>query len=403
MQCLKITPYLLHKEVNEDVLIDSVQGIPLAFIADKDWQTLKSTCSADEFNVFTEHYEDAGDVHVLHGIPAIISAQESLHYDQFEIDLGAFYESKDDGSWHITEDTIPISVMTILQSKGAVSDARKAILSEACVGQMQTLLAQHLDPPKAPALSYVARNDTSNYYFYKKAHEHMPGTMLIEMARQALYHYAYSETGHLRGEVAISMTDLDIDFYSYVESAYTLEILACQSDALLRPLPRVVDKKAIFYQNGRKVAQVKIQGSVMKNRLFKRLRTLHLPESHWFFLSPRISHHVLLTDTHGECKQVPLHQISMSGIQIAEDIDDFECSAAMLYIQGAGFLKLKLSGDKENYDGRLELPFSELTAQQSYQLQDIIKCNGTFHEKRLPHEMNFHSHANDNVAHSHAR
>lgn len=320
---------------------------------------------------------------MLKGIPATIPAQDNQQYNQFEIKLASFYDAQEDGSWRIKTPLMPVSVMTLLKSKGAYSNAREVVLPTATVSHMQTLLAQRLNTPKAPVFSYLARNDTTNYYFYRKMHEHMPGTMLIEMARQAFYHYVYSETGHLRGNVAISMTDLNAKFINYVESAYAVEILTYQSDMMLRTLPRIADKTISFYQNGHKAAQIRIKGPVIKNPLFKRLRTLHIPRSHWFTLSPCVSHHVLLRNEHDECLQAVLNQISTSGIRLdANSIADVECTSAMLYLQGTGFITFSLTGEKTQIGGGVELPFGELTASAAYQLQHIIKCYGVFCEKR---------------------
>ena len=52
-----------------------------------------------------------------------------------------------------------------------------------------------------PPIFYVTMfNDTKNYFFYRKHHEHVPGIMLMEVARQAMYaqFYKYSWRGSKR-------------------------------------------------------------------------------------------------------------------------------------------------------------------------------------------------------------
>ena len=381
MQCLQPSAYILHKESDEDILIDSAQRIPLAFISDMEWQTLKNSCTTDEFRVFSEHYNDAGDIHVLKGIPATITAQESRQYDRFEIDLPTFYNAQDDGSWHIKTALLPASVMTMFKSDGAINSAPKKLLLTDTVDLMQELLARYINPPKAPVFSYIARINTNHFYFYKEPHEHVPGIMLVEMARQAVYHYTYSATEHHRGDITISMTVLDVEFERYIESAYPLEILIYQSDMLFRPRPRTIDKTMVFFQNGKKAAQARIAGSVISSHIFKRLRTLNSPESHWFFLSSRVSHYVLLSNSNGKYKQAVLYQISISGIQIIENNDCFEYSSATLYLENDGFMKLDLETTATAHDTIVELNFKPLTSQQSYQLKEIIKRHGVFNKK----------------------
>ncbi|WP_267881400.1 AfsA-related hotdog domain-containing protein [Xenorhabdus nematophila] len=138
------------------------------------------------------------------------------------------------------------------------------------------------------------KNDTKHYFFYRKEHEHVPGLMLIEMSRQAMYHHVYSYSGYSRGDVSITISSLEVDFCAFTESSYELEVIVSTTSDIAHTCPRHIDLISSFYQNGNLVARVRLKGGVLKLNVFKRMRTLNFPKDHWFRLFPRTNRFVML-------------------------------------------------------------------------------------------------------------
>lgn len=77
-------------------------------------------------------------------------------------------------------------------------------------------------------LYYYCNMDTSSdhYYFYKKDHEHIPGVMSIEVARQAGYAYFYPyKEGFDKGEITISLSKMNMEFFDYAQSNYPIRVM----------------------------------------------------------------------------------------------------------------------------------------------------------------------------------
>ncbi|MGF6413283.1 AfsA-related hotdog domain-containing protein [Paraburkholderia sp. MM5482-R1] len=376
MELLAITPNLLHKDSQDDVLVRCVKDTPSVRLTARQWDELVANASQEEHELLDNVYIPEGTGRILKDVPAQISAADAMRLNGFEIDLSSFY-SLDGDRWRLTATILPLGVIRLLQRLG--SAIHSPIVDDAKLAKLRVLLSTHLAPGLAPTFSYLAHNDTGNYFFYRKMHEHVPGLMLIEIARQAMYHYVYSTTGFHRGEVSISMSNLDISFDRYVESAYELEILVSQSDRLMRNQPRVIDKTASFFQNGRPVARIRLQGTIMKLPLFKRLRTLSFPETHWFTLSHRVSPTGLLTDRTGGVYPVKIEQLSMVGVRLTHPPRNGAYAGLGIHVQGDGFIVLPLSKRNDDAQGSaVEFSFAALDARQRYALQELIKCNGFF-------------------------
>ena len=66
-------------------------------------------------------------------------------------------------------------------------------------------------------------NSGDHYFFYRKAHEHVPGTMLIESHRQSVYSLFYKIHSELFGHVTISLKSLNSNFFSYIVLYHSIE------------------------------------------------------------------------------------------------------------------------------------------------------------------------------------
>lgn len=354
-----ITPGILHKDCVEDVLIRQFELTLPARLDLAQHDELTQNLNATEMALIDKAYRRDDKGLILRRI-----AQK---------DAPATPEISADAP-------VKASALDRLLAPRTAYDGATTGLSDAEKAQISDILANRLQQGICPINSYLALNDTCNYFFYRKSHEHVPGLMLIEMARQAMYHYFYNHSGYNRGDVSISISRLDVDFAGYVESAYDLEVVIAQTEGIARAQPRFVDKTATFFQNGQIVARVRLQGGAMKMKLFKRLRTLKLPETHWFNLSSRVLPRAVVTSQQGRIHDVTLAQLSMTGARILEPVcDEDGLHSIAFHVAGHGFLTLPLAGPFLGHSGvHHELRFDELTADQRYHLQETIKCHCFF-------------------------
>ncbi|MGE8061126.1 AfsA-related hotdog domain-containing protein [Pseudomonas sp. NPDC089547] len=122
--------------------------------------------------------------------------------------------------------------------------------------------------------SYQLINDADHYYFYRKSHEHVPGVMLIEAQRQAVYHHLYHTTAHVRGEVTVSWNQVNANFLSHAELMYPIELVVDDLQAELSSRPRKVHYRVAFYQRGYLLGTIDTLASVIELRRFERLRNV---------------------------------------------------------------------------------------------------------------------------------
>ena len=371
-----ITPKILHKDCTEDVLLKNFDLILPALIGPEETVALKSGLAFDEIGLLNKAYRSLGDQLFLRAAPTHIPLDAVESADSFQFDLSQFYENTG-LEWRITSSTLPSN---IAQYFARFSEADN--LSTEQRMRLATLMATRIENGICPINRYDVLNDTTNYFFYRKSHEHVPGLMLIEIARQAMYHYFYNHSGYARGDVSISISSLEVEFSSYVESAYDLEVVVTQTQMQARKQPRFVDKTASFYQNGRLVSRVRLQGGAMKMKLFKRMRTLKFPSGHWFLPSARVQSSAFVTDVTGALQNVRIEALSMSAVRLASapKVQD-DLRSLTFHVEGHGFLTLPLVGPGQDCgDGQHEISFADLSAEQRYDLQETIKCHCFFTE-----------------------
>lgn len=375
-----ITPEILHKDCNEDVLLREFQLVLPARLDRKTTAELDSILSSQEMTLFDRAYARDQDQYFLRHLPTHIPAERVSSVPGFDSEIARTYRLEGD-TWRIDSLVVPGGIADLLdirQDGDLLTEEQKAAICR--------ILATRLESGICPINRYRVLNDTQNYFFYRKTHEHVPGLMLIEIARQAMYHYFYNHSGYSRGEVSISISSLDVEFSSYVESAYELEVVVTQTQETARRQPRFVDKTATFYQNGRMVSRVRLQGGAMKMKLFKRMRTLKFPPTHWFTPSARILQGAILADQRGEVCSVALVRLSATGVRFrGQALPGQPLRSITLHIADQGFLTLPLLAEMpQDRDGQYEAGFAELSADQRYQLQETIKCHCFFAERHTP-------------------
>ncbi|WP_400770688.1 AfsA-related hotdog domain-containing protein [Methylosinus sporium] len=371
-----ITPQILHKDVADDVLLSDVRALIPARIDRELADAVVRDWSPEDQRLFFKSYRSEGPRYILRSVPTSIDSNTTIPLSEFELSLPEFYR-RDGERLHLVASHLPEGVEELL---------RRTFLPHVTPMSRDdaTILAAKLTESQqwagARVNSYRILNDTKNYFFYRKSHEHVPGLMLIEVARQAMYHYFYSASGYDRGEVSISMSELDVRFSSYVESTYAVEVLISQTEGIARKTPKFVDKTARFFQNGREVARVRLQGGAMKMPLFKRMRVLNFPDDHWFAPSDRVLRDVLVGTDGRLSLRADLQMLSLKGLSVkssAELADIGNIRSVSIHIDGSGFLCLPI-GSRAVSGDRIMLQFDTLSRDQSIALKEAIKSHFFF-------------------------
>lgn len=374
-----ITPDIVHKDSIHDVLISDATHIVPAWMEKTQSTTLAKHWSADDIDRFNAVYREEDGIFALRGIPLYLNRSVVEGEQDFDINLLEYY-SLSEGRCRLNARYLPRSVEACLRRRFLPAEEPP---SDQVIAHVATLLAHAPDWSAAPVSSCRMVNDTENYFFYRKPHEHVPGLMLIEVARQSMYHYVYNFSGYERGDVSISMSELDIRFMSYVESAYDVEVLVTQTDGMRRSKPRFIDKTASFYQNGRLVARVHLVGGAMKAHVFRRMRVLNVPESHWFVPSSRLSIQALIGIQGCLPIQTTLTALSLRGgrLRISHGLVDMLQAAQHLsiHVEKSGFLSFPLESiEASAHEDEITVTFGDLSREQMIALKETIKCHCFF-------------------------
>ena len=130
--------------------------------------------------------------------------------------------------------------------------------------------------------SYIFLNEANHYFFYRKTHDHVPGIMLVEAQRQAIYHHLYSQSGWLLGEVTVSLNNLQANFYDYANLMYPIEIVVDDLAPVLTHRPRRIHYRVSFYQRGKLIAVIDSGATVIAIENFKQIRNTFMHAGEWF-------------------------------------------------------------------------------------------------------------------------
>jgi hypothetical protein len=167
--------------------------------------------------------------------------------------------------------------------------------------------------------SYTFLNDASHYFFYRKTHDHVPGIMLIEAQRQAIYHHLYSNYSWVLGQVSVSLNSLQAVFYDYANLMYPIEIVVDDLAAVPSQKPRKFCFRVSFYQKAKMVAAIDSDATVIPIDNYKRIRNTFMHAGEWFqpienLISCRISP-LSPHGAHVSELEVKLLEVSKTGIR----------------------------------------------------------------------------------------
>lgn len=238
------------------------------------------------------------------------------------------------------------------------------------------------------AIRYEVNNHANHYYFYNKEHDHVPGLMLIEIARQAMYHYFYSQYSHRRGEVSISMNALTAEFDAYVESCFPLTVIVNQPQPAYIAEPRHPAAIASFFQRGSRVGKISLHSSVLKNGIYEKIRKFEPPDGDWFLPFPDSPRAVMAELANGNVADLTIDSLSRAGIRLKNDIK-VEADAVrrvVLYGKNIGYIPLPILGGQFLAEGILELRLAHWNdstiVSSGNSSGDIATCPGNPHPEQ---------------------
>jgi len=176
-----------------------------------------------------------------------------------------------------------------------------------------------LDRPKIYRATMF--NDAKNYFFYRKNHEHVPGVMIVEVARQAMYAHFYHYSGIQKHEVSLSILSMNCDFKNYANANYPVDVsiedVAGESSGQKYENIQRLEKRATFYQSGKLFAVISLQYYLIKIALFKHMRVAEFPPTHRFLPLKNVAATILLTDERGASFECALNDISLRGFNVS--------------------------------------------------------------------------------------
>lgn len=381
----KVAKDIVHKGHDDDVLIYDAHHLLPAWLPAAIVQ--QANLDPVELEIVNQAYRLDSERLVLRSLPTIIDLEELEQSDLSDClpELLTNYEK--------ATDHLILSGVWVLESTEAKLARLPGCgngLSLAQRRQVHDVLKTLDGYPQQGLLYFTLFNDTANYFFYRKHHEHVPGLMLIEAARQAMYAQFYEHSGYTRGEVSISIVDLLSSFPRYTESSFQVDVLVGDYEGMAQPRARKVDKRARFFQRGELVADIRLHGEVIKMPVFKRMRNINIDPACWFRPLKGIRHEVLVHLDSGRHLSARLELLSMAGLQVQCDspLEASERGHVYLYLENEGMISLPLQSlhaSDATKAGTLKLHLAELDSPLRFKWREVLKQFAYFsHEETAP-------------------
>ena len=357
---------LVHKSEIEDVLIYEPNIVLINKIAENDFNDLILR-NPEQEHLFRSIYKQCKYkdqyVYILRTLPLEIAKDVACTLFS-DIQLSEFYEKSNDETLELIGSFMPLHLEDIIRSRllpdiPSISDDDKKTISA-----LQST---------ATVYSYLLFNDTKNQYFYKKNHEHVPGMMLIEAARQAVYDYVYSLSGHVFKDVSISISSLHVDFLSYTVSSYPVELLFSHKDYVRRYKPKTIEKKAWFYQRGKLTGTFCLIGGIIPMSIFSRLRNENYSKTHDFYPFDKDTSLKVLSDNGKELIK-KIVSLTLKGV-IIEDYENDITNISSVILQDKYEFSIKQSEVKEANNNLHHLIFKDLSKSQLLTLNNMINTS----------------------------
>ncbi|WDD91541.1 hypothetical protein Bsp3421_001469 [Burkholderia sp. FERM BP-3421] len=350
MMLHEIPPQLLHKGSADDVLIHRYRPAPPLYLD----ETAAARIAA---------HPDAGALADLYrpcdGRRARLDVPLDAH-GQFRGDDAALSSRVPaDPRWHALRG-VPYQVLDA-RLAGAPLDDAAARLAAAGGDALRWSSA------------YEMINHADHYYFYRKEHEHVPGVMLIEAQRQAVYCHLYKHTAHQRGRVTVSLNALNSTFHAYAELMYPIELVV--DDLAPGPVarPRKIDYRVSFYQRRNLIAVIDTKATVIDMAGFERIRDIFLVSDDWYapIDAARVQCRV---DTDGVRRDAQLLGVSKAGcVTRALDLERGRVHALVVSDPEGVAFEQEVAFDRDLDDGRTLWRFVNSTPDKVIDIGRVVK------------------------------
>lgn len=296
---IPINPKILHKSSRDDVLISN-PSIPLPEYLDAE---LLKECGPESDQILKLYHSDAGN-RLRFGKP---QAQSQL------IEAEKHADNLREGKRWLDLRAIPFQIACGICGN-EMSDGDE--LRKHAAKFVESINRSHRSS------SYTFINDASHYFFYRKTHDHVPGIMMVEAQRQAIYHHFYSNSGWELGQVTVSLNNLQANFYDYANLMYPIEIVVDDLASAQSKRPRKISYRVSFYQRKKLISVIDTDATVITIDNFRKIRNMLLPANEWFVpIDNLISCTVSPPSTNNESEtelKVSISAVSKTGIRLSE-------------------------------------------------------------------------------------
>ncbi len=206
----------------------------------------------------------------------------------------------------------------------------------------------HVERPRRLYLNLLI--DTSHYYFFRRHQEHVPGLMLIESARQAMYAHYHCYSAWTRAQAAFTIESLEVDFHGFTNPNYPVRIRVDDAaPSRERSTGEETRRSASFYQLNRLTAVAKLRAKVIKSDLFKRLRNI-APQSgsQRFVPVKNIARTTSFCSARGHRMEGSVRDLSIDGLGAEFPADDSDLAVgsslvALLHVESLGYISAELA------------------------------------------------------------
>lgn len=334
-----ISPSLLHKDSANDVLIRNPRK-SLLLTPNKEQVAEIPIELVDYYRIDKENTYEFG---------LSKKTAKDCHINHRDNEYGQ------DAVWHNNRGLPYQLVETVIPEINGLS-----VKTEAGRDAINDLLTQReISGHQATSLEMI--NTANHYFFYSKMHEHVPGVMLIEAARQAVYYHLYANTDHVCGQVTVSLSELKANFYAYADLMYPIELVVDNVGQDSTRHPKKIYYRVAFYQRQVLLAVIDTTGVIINVDLFKKIRNAYLSEQDWFMpLNPDWVSCSLTTQDNKK------HIVSLLGITTQRCITTLPATLAPQSIMG-----LELVLDRKMHFNANIVPGTSVAGLPTWHFQDL--------------------------------
>ncbi|WP_175701755.1 AfsA-related hotdog domain-containing protein [Burkholderia ambifaria] len=236
---------------------------------------------------------------------------------------------------------------------------------------IERFLTHHGVSARSTSFEFV--NLADHYFFYRKRHEHVPGIMLLEAARQAIYYQLYTYSEHALGKVTVSLSGLNAKFHGYAELMYPIEIVVDDLTETDDLQPCEVRYASSFYQRGALIARIESVAPVIRLDKFRLARNACLFDTEYFAPVPSAPVISLLTSDGAGQSIVSLRKIGkQSCVTSAAKIGNTRNALLTVIYDGNICFKAPVTHAGQDEDG-VTWDFGHVEYAELERLKEMIK------------------------------